>query len=85
MVDIISRRALVVFSLLCPRNYYGRKGTVCYVLTVYIQSSYGELSIVFLFNLLLDKPACVHLMLWYFNLQQILYLYHVLFVIITEL
>ena len=43
--DPILRSNLVGFSLLCASDYYGRKGTVCYVLTFYSQYSYGELSI----------------------------------------
>ena len=59
---------MVGFSLLHASYYYDRKGTVCYVLTLYNQYIYGELSILLLFILSRDTPAWVHLLLFYFDL-----------------
>ena len=57
IIDIISRSALVGFSLLHDINYCYRKGGVCYVLTCYSHYNYGELSILLLFILSQDTPA----------------------------
>ena len=70
IVDIISRSALVGFSLLHDRDNYDRKGLVCYVLSVYNQYIYGELSIFVLFILSRDTPFEVHLLLLYFDLRH---------------
>ena len=56
IADLISRSALVGFSLLRAMDYYYRKGPAYYVLMFYGQYSYGELSILLLF-LLQDTPA----------------------------
>ena len=58
------------FSLLCASNYYDRKGPVCDVLTFYSKYSHGELPILFLFILLRDTPARVHLLILYFDLYE---------------
>ena len=44
---------------------------MCYVLFMYNQYSYGCLSIFVLFILLQDTPAEVHLLILYFDIQQI--------------
>ena len=71
IVDLILRSDLVGFSLLSASYYYNRKGAVCCVYLVYNQYSYGELSIYVLFILSQDIPAYVHLVLLYFDLQEI--------------
>ena len=71
--DIISRSAMVGFSLLRARYYYNSKGRACYVLLLYDLCSYGELSILLFFILSLDTPSEIHFLLLYFNLQQICY------------
>ena len=68
IVDIISRSALVEFSMLRARNYYNRKGTVCFVLSFYNQYIYCELSILVLFILSRDIPDEVHFLLLYFDI-----------------
>ena len=42
-VNLISRNALVGFSLLHARDYYYRKGTVCYVFMFYSKYCSGDL------------------------------------------
>ena len=67
------KRALVGFSLIHARNDFYRKGPVSYVLTFHNEYSYGELSILFLFVLLQDKPAVVYVLLLYFDLRETSY------------
>ena len=83
VVDIISRIALVGFSLLLGRNYYDKKGPVCYILTIISPYSCGELSTLFFYILLQDTSADIHLLLLYFDAIKISYFYDVLFEIIT--
>ena len=47
----------MVFSLLRASDYFDRKWQVCYVLYLYNQYIYGELSISVLFVLLQDTSA----------------------------
>ena len=51
IVDLISRIALIGFSMLCASNYYYSEGPICYVLNFYSKYLYDKLSILFLFIL----------------------------------
>ena len=68
--DLMLITALVLFSLLCARNYHYNNGLVWYVLPLDSQYCYGWLSILFLFILLLDTPAYVYLLLLSIDLQM---------------
>ena len=92
IIDIISRSALVLFSLLCTSNYHYNKGHLkvefikwkkctsdCYLLPFYSQYGYGELSKKILFLLLRDTPEEVDLLLLSIELQQFSYFRYVLY------
>ena len=66
----MSRSDLVGLIMLRASNDFYSKGPVSYVLNFYNKYSYGEVSTLFLFILLQDKPSGVHLLLLNFNLSQ---------------
>ena len=78
IVDIILRSSLLDFSLLRAINYHCNKGPICYVLPLYIQFCYGELSIFFLVLLSQDTPAYTYLMILFIDLQIYCYFDHIL-------
>ena len=84
IVNLISRRVLVLFSLLHAINYYYSKGPVYYVLTFNSNYGYSELSILFVFILFQDTPAWVHFLLLFIDLQRFCYFHHVLLWTITQ-
>ena len=59
IVDIFFRSVMVKFSLLRASDYCKMKGPVGYILTLYNQYSYGELSILLLFILSPYTPSLV--------------------------
>ena len=62
IVDIILRITLEGFNLLDEKNYYGRKVPACYVLTLYNECKYRDLSILFVFILSWDTSDKVHML-----------------------
>ena len=78
IVGIISRSALVLFSMLCARNYYYRKEPVFYVLTFYSNYLYGELSIfsyLYYCEIHLCRLICLYCTLTYNNYVIFIMLY----------
>ena len=75
IVDIISRSALVGFSLLRASYYYNYTGIVCYIYSVYILNSYGDLLINVFYMLSQYISAEVYKLLMYFDLQEICYFF----------
>ena len=71
IIDLISRSALVGFSLLRVRYYYNSTDILYYVYFDYSLQPYDELSIYVCFKFLRDTPADIHFQLLYYDLQQI--------------
>ena len=64
---------MVGFGIVRDSYYYNRKGIACYVYLIYNSYSYGELSINVFFMLSWDAPAEVHVLILYYDLQEIHY------------
>ena len=74
-VDIMMISAPIVFSILCASNYHVNKVTVCYILLVYREYCYNQLSILFLYMISWDTSVEVYFLLFSFDLQWYFYFY----------